>query len=75
MLQREKWFPRKFDPVVIRFEATEQRLHIEGRLNQFANESHALDCYLIAAGATAIALFILRTLGWIEGRFETQKSK
>ena len=35
----------------------------------------ALDCYLIAAGATAIALFILRTLGWIEGRFETQKSK
>ena len=35
----------------------------------------ALDCYLIAAGATAIALFILRTLGWIEGRLETQKSK
>jgi putative Mg2+ transporter-C (MgtC) family protein len=35
----------------------------------------ALECYLIAAGATAIALFVLRTLGWIEGRFESQKSE
>ncbi|HEY5706713.1 MAG TPA: MgtC/SapB family protein [Terrimicrobiaceae bacterium] len=34
----------------------------------------ALDCYLIAAGATALALFVLRALGWIEGRFGPPKN-
>ena len=30
----------------------------------------SLDCYVIAVGATAIGLFVLRAMGWLERRFE-----
>ena len=30
----------------------------------------SLDCYVIAIGATAIGLFVLRAMGWLERRFE-----